>query len=337
MSGTLVQDIETTAISPLFRSYRSFLDEKAPGEVLASRKFYEKVDAQEESLHSSLLLGCRTRAWFIRNSSSGEVRLASKQCRLRWCFHCSEARQQFITQAVSPWYLHIHEPKLLTVTLKHNQNPLIEQIDFLYKSFRKLRSRKRFKDACKGGIWFFQITYNSSRQEWHPHIHALIDSKYISHHYLIAAWEKITQGSTIVHIRQVHNPEKTLSHNARYAARPSSLLSIPESRWCELFSAFDGRRIVGTWGEAKCISLRPKKPDDAADWESIGSFSTVFSLKSYDPDAIAIWESWIYDKPLKSGISFDDIEDFLNGRDDHDPPPVKEWITNPIFDWNGNN
>lgn len=327
-----VQDIETTRRTPAFPSFRDVLDSQHPGEALTSKRFYEKIDGDFSSKFSDLLSECRTRAWFVRNDETGHVRIAAKQCRLRWCFHCSEARQQFITQAVYPWYLSAKEPKLLTVTLKHTQNPLDEQIDFLYKSFAKLRNRKICKDAIRGGIWFFQVTYNQKTNEWHPHIHALLDAEYMLHADLMSQWNKITSGSTIVHIRAVHEPEKTLAHNARYAARPSALTKIPESLWEDLYYAFDKRRICGTWGSARKISLRPSKPPDSDHWHDIGGFRTVIALKDEDDNARAIYDSWTLGIPLPDGISLNKLIDGIDEITEQSRPPP-EWRTQGYFDY----
>jgi len=320
---TLVQDIETNRRNGFSGSYRGFLDDRSPGAQLASVKFYKEVDGTDMGRYSNRLNECRTRAWFIRNKETGKVRIAAKQCRLRWCYHCSESRQQFITQAIAPWWNNAPLPKLLTVTVRHSDDPLDEQIEFLYKSFVKLRNRKLCKDAIKGGIWFFQVTWNKKTEQWHPHIHALIDSNYIDHAELKVAWKKITQGSTIVHIRAVHNPDKTLSHNARYAARPSALLNLPEERWPEMYDAFKGKRICGTWGSAKEISLRPAKPDDSTKWESIGGFRTVAGLVDEDENASKIWRAWQMSMKLDEGINMNDIEEFTGDRFTFTPRPPK--------------
>lgn len=327
-----LEDIETSRRLPPFPSFREVLDNAHPGEALASKQFYALVDGDFSTKFSDRLWDCRSRAWFIRNEDTGKVRIAAKQCRLRWCFHCSEARQQFITQAVLPWYQGASEPKLFTVTLKHTQNPLEEQIDFLYKSFAKLRNRKVCKDAIRGGIWFFQVTYNQKSGEWHPHIHALLDAKFILKAKLISDWYNITGDSTIVHIRKVDCPEKTLSHNARYAARPSALLKIPKSLWKELYYAFDGRRICGTWGTARKISLRPSKPEDSNKWHDIGGFRTVVALKDEDDNARAIFDSWTLGIPLPEDITMLDLGvEIEKVAEKQRPPP--EWKSQGYFDY----
>lgn len=330
---TLVQGIETNQINGFSGSYRGFLDSKSPAAQLASVKFYKKVDGTDVGKYSNRLYECRTRAWFIRNKESGKVRIAAKQCKLRWCYHCSEARQQFITHAISPWWNSAKMPKLLTVTVKHSDSPLHEQIDFLYKAFVKLRNRKLCKSAIRGGVWFFQITYNQKTEQWHPHIHALLDAEYMDHSFLKVAWSKITQGSTIVHIRAVHNPDATLSHNARYAARPSALLSIPEERWPDMYDAFNNRRICGSWGTAKEISLRPKKPDDSSDWESIGGFRVVAGLIGFDDNATAIWRAWQLNIPLDCNINMNEAEVFTGDKFKFEHPPPKYF--EPTFDFSG--
>jgi len=329
---TSVQHIETTRRLPAFASFREVLDNAHPGEALASKQFYALVDGDFSTPMTDKLLDCRSRAWFIRNEDTGHVRIASKQCRLRWCFHCSEARQQFITQSVLPWFQKAKMPRLLTVTLKHTQNPLDEQIDILYKSFAKLRNRKICKDAIRGGVWFFQVTYNSSTGEWHPHIHALLDAEYMLHAKLMSDWYDLTGDSTIVHIRNVDDPERTLKHNARYAARPSALLKIPKSLWKELYYAFDGRRICGTWGSARKISLRPSKPEDSGKWHDIGGFRSVIALKDEDDNARAIFDSWTLGIPLPEGINMNDLgEQITDYAEKTRPPP--EWKTQNYFDY----
>ncbi len=319
-----VQTIETSLISPPIESYRGFLQQENPAAVQAADDFYDMVDIVVEKNYRGKLDDCRSRAWFVRNKDTGDVRVAAKQCRLRWCFHCSEAKQQFITKAVSPWWKSVAEPKLLTLTVKSTDEPLSVQITKLYKSFTKLRNRKFFKSLVKGGVWFFQVTLNKETQLWHPHLHVLIDSPFLDHAELKVAWKKITQGSTIVHIRKVNNPERTLAHNARYAARPTALLSIPEHRWGELFEAFDGRKICGTFGSAKVISLRPQKPDDTENWISIGGFKTVAALQEFDENARAIWKAWLGGTLLDAGITMTNSEDEIYDEERIFKPPAEK-------------
>jgi len=332
MPESLVQEKETTLTQRFIGSYRDFLDADNPVAVKNSKLFYNQVDWVHDTKYSDRLKECRTRAWFLRNSVTGRVRVATNQCRLRWCYHCSKSRQQFITQAILPWLEKAKEPKLLTLTLRHTQKPLPEQIDYLYSSFVKLRSRNYVKKRIRGGVWFFQITYNKSKQEWHPHLHCLLDADYMAHCTLKSYWSEITDGSEIIHIRTIYDRDKTLSHNARYAARPSTLEKIPVLLWPQLFTAFKNRRMVGTWGGARSISLRPQKPMDAEEWKKIGNFTTVRELLTSSEDARQIWDAWLKDSILPDGIDVMSEENFLDGKYDEPPPREKKYIE-PIFNF----
>jgi hypothetical protein len=160
----------------------------------------------------------------------------------------------------------------------------------------------------------------------------LLDSLFIDLTAMSHLWHKITHDSTIVHIRRVDNPERTLAHNARYAARPCALIKIPEKQWQELYDAFAGRRIVGTWKSAKKISLRPSKPENADQWKSIGSWSIVQNLKDSNEYAKKIWKAWTLHEPLEPDVNLNAEDDFLNGKNDEDVTKP-DWEIEPYFDW----
>ncbi len=331
ISPSLVQAKETTRSTANPGSYRSFLADLDSTVSQASQDFYEQIDDSGSSSYSERLVTCRTKAWFVRHDDTGQVRIASEKCKLRWCFFCSQTKQKYITMEVTKWLEHAENPKLLTLTVKHSSAPLPDQIKFLYDCFVKYRKRKLLTNAIAGGVWFFQITFNKETEEWHPHIHALLDARYMPHEELKNLWSKITRGSHIVHIRVVNDPERTVAHNARYAATPASLLGIPEDHWVEMFLAFHGRRLCGTWGTAKKISLKPERPKDADKWRNVGSWSVVINLKGEDPFADAILNAWAFDKPLDKKVTLNELDRQLDGWGINDPPEETPGFKQLIF------
>lgn len=314
---------ETTGTNRPTGSYKAFCEGRAPMEVAASSALYANVDERDKTDFTGRLHACRTKAWFVRHEDTGQVRVASKKCHLRWCYPCSEGRQVFITEQVLPWFNSAALPKLLTVTLRHTSSSLSDQVSFVYECFRKLRKRAFFKNRVRGGIWFFQVTQNPKDFTWHPHIHALIDSDYLDHQELKDHWAKITSGSTIIHIKSVYNPERTLKHAARYAARPSDLATIPIQDRLELFDAFHQRKICGTWGTARKISLRPKKPEDADKWRNVGAWTTVIEMYQTDMAAHCILKCWLTNKALSKNVTMNNVEDQIDGQEVRGPPGLK--------------
>jgi hypothetical protein len=209
---------------------------------------------------------------------------------------------------VKEWLETIEKPKFLTLTLKHSHNELTNQIDHLYKSFRKLRLMKEYKGLFKGGVWFFQIKRSESDDLWHPHLHCVIESKFVEFDKLWKAWLRITGTSKIVDIRGVKDPDEVAEYVARYAARPSDLAGMDVSSQLELVTALHGRRLVGTWGSAREISLSPSKPQDADKWQNIGSWWLVASLYDHDIRAKKIWKAFKLAKPIDAGDSLRELE-----------------------------
>ena len=296
--SALVQPEETTCRWSTPNTYQDLIVREHAAEFAAAKDLYGTIDEQENSDKRNLLSLCRTHAWFIRHELTGEVRVASNSCKLRWCPLCAQARQNYIASEVSKWFCRVDYPKLLTLTLRHTSAPLKSQVDFLYKCFQKFRKRKFVSSRLRGGVWFFQIKKSDADGFWHPHIHCLIDSDFIEHKVMIKLWAEITKGSTVIDIRAIKDTDRAVKHNARYCATPATLVDLMKWERYELYDCFKNRRLVGSFGTAKSISLRPVRPPDSDQWISVGSWSTVVGLAGEDDRADAILLSWMTQRPL---------------------------------------
>lgn len=322
--SALVQPEETTSRWDTPDTYQKLLKREHAAEFLAAELLYGAIDEQDNSDKLSLLFSCRTNAWFIRHSTTGEVRIASNSCKLRWCPLCQQARQNYIAQQVSKWFYRVDYPKLLTVTLRHTSSPLKSQVDFLYKCFQKFRKRKFITKRLRGGVWFFQVKKSKDGNTWHPHIHALIDADFMERKKLSQLWAEITGGSTVIDIRGIFDTEKCVKHNARYCATPASLVDLAPWERYELHDCFNKRRLVGCFGTAKHISLRPKKPVDSESWLSVGSWSYVVSLSGEDYRADEILLAWKTQKPLSADSTLLSLECEIAGRSPPSEKPLTE-------------
>ena len=280
---------------------------------------------------------CRARSWFVRHTETGRVRVATKSCKLRWCPLCAKKRQWFLVQQIKPWAESVNRLKFLTLTLKHSDAPLKVQIDNLYKCFQRFRKLKYLRDHVFGGVWFFQIKKSEKSGQWHPHLHCLIEADYMPQAKLSALWCRTTLGSTIVDIRPAGSPEKIAEYAGRYSARPSDLKSLSENERIEVVRALHGRRLMGTWGSAKGLSMKMVKPEDAEEWRYVGSWSTVWGTLGYDDNAKKILKAWKMDEPLESGINMMHIEEYFGDREPwlvKEPPENKQLyfdFTEPLF------
>ena len=306
-SSILLDPIETTGTLQLPSSYRALVAQNDDDEMEATAEIYMLLDGSWCTKKSNAFAYCRTSSWFIVNSESREVRVATRTCKLRWCPMCAKARMRHLTSEVTSWFENVKNPKFLTLTVQHNEEPLHDQIEYLYDCFKNFRKRKLVKDKIDGGVWFFQIHKSKTDGLWHCHLHCVIDSGFIPQKKLSDLWLKCTLTSCVVDIRAVKRPEIIAEYVARYAARPSILGELePEDR-IDLVRALQGRRLVGAWGTARKIRLRPALPDDTDKWKSVGGWSLIREYLHESDEARAIVNAWRKKEPLPPEIHIEKI------------------------------
>ena len=323
-----LDNIETSVRFSLPTSYQAFNTNYLPEEWSAVRETYQKIDDAQSTFRREHLDSCRQIAWFVRNSETGKVRVSSNHCRLRWCPLCANSKKTHIASELQTWLKTASYPKMLTLTLLHTHEPLGYQVNSLYQSFRKLRKTKLFQKRVGGGIWFFQIKYNEKSDTWHPHIHALITGGYIPHGLLSTLWLKITGDSFIVDVTPVNDFEKASFEVSRYCARPSAIKDIPARHRIELFSAMHGRRLCGTWGSGRRLSLAPRKEADSNKWDRLCRWSTLRDHLNDNDDAKLIYKAWKTNSVLPADVTLIEYDDIIDGVIDDiepEPPPLMLW------------
>jgi len=232
----------------------------------------------------------------------------------------------FLTDQAKSFLDSVRYPKLLTLTLAHTDDPVEDQISRLYKSFQKFRKRKIFEQRVAGGIWFFQLKRSKLTGEWHPHLHVLISGKFMLQSELSRVWKSVTGDSSIIDIRAVPDNEKAAKHIARYATLPADLTLYSDDDAVTLISAMKGRRLVGTFGTAKEMSLKQVAPADSGKWEIIGTWNFIVELIGQSVRADAIWNAFSRGESLPAGYSLKEIEREVCNEHvyENKPPPLKQ-------------
>jgi hypothetical protein len=311
--SSLLDTIETTVTKPPPDSFHAYKVAFEPAEYATTFAAYADCDRIDGTKKTDLLDSCRRRAWFVRHKETGQVRVVSNACRLRWCPLCARAHQNLIEHNVKDWLKETKQPKFLTLTLKHTEAPLAHQVDNLYRFFLRFRRLKEIRKALHGGVWFFQIKRSESDFLWHPHLHCILDSDFIPHALLSKLWLRTTISSSVVDIRSVKDDDTIAEYVARYCARPSNLKHLTQFDCYELVSSMHGRRLCGTWGTAKSIQLTAKCNPDKLAWTKIGDWSTVINCLKLSDNAQYIFKAWRTNTPLKAGIDMSEFENFMEG------------------------
>lgn len=233
---------------------------------------------------------CGSQAWVLRNAHDhGRFRLIANYCHDRWCVPCCNARARDIREAVVT-IAGKRRLRLLTLTLKHTQTPLAQQLTHLWKSFRRLRGYKAWRSRVAGGVAMLEVRWQPVTRRWHPHLHVLLDGTYIPHGDLRALWLKSTGTSHVVDIRAVRGTAHAAGYVAKYATKAwdHDLLSDPDAL-AEAIRSLGGRRLWLSWGTLK-LRIRDLPPDTDT-WETVARLATLIDAAAHSQDyAIAILE-----------------------------------------------
>lgn len=301
--ASLVQTIETSTGIDEAISYQTFRIKRDLDSWTAARALYSWLSEEDGPPYLERLESCRTFAWFARHEETGRVRVVTTTCKLRWCPLCQSARKNWVAMQVSDWLAGHRMAKFLTLTLKHSDCPLSEQITALRASFLKFRNSIFCRRKCRGGIWFLQVKKSKRSKQWHPHLHCLIDSDFMDRRTISTKWEKITKDSMVTDIRLVIDNDRAANEVARYCASSARLAEFNAPEGVEIFYALHGKRICGTWGTGREIKLRPPKFEDGEKWKTVGTWKAVRSAGESHSSARLILEAWRNDTPLAEGIT----------------------------------
>ena len=301
-SAPLLEPPETTAIDYSKLSYRERFMAGKWQEYLATEEAYKEIYGSPSNGHLYGIRHCRKFATFASNADTAEVKVMASSCRDRWCPMCAAEKASFANKQTLAYLQGLRKPRFLTLTLKHSELDLAEQLQFLQECFRKLRSRVYWKAKIKGGIWFLQVHRSESDGLWHPHLHIVIDGYYVEQAVLSDLWKLVTYGSLVLDIRRIHDAESTAQYVSRYASRPARLEHMPLADRVEMIESLHGKRLCGTFGTAKCVTLTPPKVERDGEWQEVGFYDEINKKAASNPDYKAVLEAYHLEQPLSDEI-----------------------------------
>jgi len=165
-------------------------------------------------------------------------------CHQRLCPICSYARRNRILATYHTALAEVKTPKMLTLTY-HSQKDLTKDlIRQCHRQFAEFRHTRLWKDAVRGGITGFELTYGEAG--WHPHSHSLIDADYIPVVELSREWRKHSDGAMVVHIKAVQTQDG-VEEVVKYTAKATSFYATP-SLVRQYLDATRKTRFLTTYG-----------------------------------------------------------------------------------------
>lgn len=210
---------------------------------------------------------------FRHKADPDRFQVRSEKCHDRWCVPCARERARQMAGVLAD-YVRERQCRFITLTLKSSKEPLLELVDKLLASFRKLRRNAIWKATQHGGAAFLEVKWNPQTDRWHPHLHVISQGRYIPQNRLRDAWYKITGDSFIVDVRLVKSRTDLCSYVTKYVASPvSHSVTNTHDLLVEAMKALHGRRTATTYGTWRGLRLIVKPDGD--DWTYYGSWDAL--------------------------------------------------------------
>ena len=221
---------------------------------------------------------CADVLWFLQDAE-GKRRLKSANfCRVRVCPMCNWRRSLKLFSQVSAITDAILAEKkarfiFVTLTVQNVRGDVLrETIDELNRAFKYIVDKhqtfapaKKLKENLLGYMKAEEITYNADRDDFHPHIHAILEVRpsyfrgdgYIKQKDWTAMWRAAlgVDYDPLVDVRNIKGgTAKAVAEVAKYPVKMDNILKIADKdkaakALTQLYSAIFKRRLVTFGGD----------------------------------------------------------------------------------------
>jgi len=217
---------------------------------------------------------CGAGAWLQVSATGDDLRIVCDRCHHRWCPACAGERGRMVAANIES-HLSGRSVRFLTLTLRHSQTPLTEQIDRLYRSFASLRRRPQWAASVEGGVAVLEVKISDRDGLWHPHLHVVMEGLWFDVREISRLWHGVTGDSSVVWIEGRGTDGSIARYLAKYLAKPAhdSVYRDP-AKLEELIVTLRGRRLCfafGTWRGWRILA----RPASDVKWLPVQSIVTL--------------------------------------------------------------
>lgn len=248
-------------------------------------QFVNGVDGVMSDKVKERISSCGDFLQFLADEKIEHLRLENANfCNNRFCPQCSQnkSREDAVQLATMINYLKQefnYEFIFLTLTAPNIPAYKVqEELKEYSKSFERLFKTKTVKTAIKGYVRKLEMTYNSERDDFHPHYHILlavnksyfVDSRlYISQKEWLRLWANAKKDPTIksVDIRKFKAKDdlyKAIFEISKYISKDSDYMYSPEV-FKVFYKSLKGKRMLSYSGVFK-DAVKLYKAGDLVDY-----------------------------------------------------------------------
>lgn len=225
--------------------------------------------------------------------------MGHRKCKKKWCPSCAPALAMKKNLRIQAAVERFRWPLFVTLTMKNVDDLSFGAVRDLRRAFGKMRHRKWWKKAVKGGVACIEVT--NKGKGWHPHLHAVVDSRFLSvtvkepnpcwarkckkeafdaaAKELGEAWAKLLgQELASIYIKRA-NSKTILKEVVKYAVKGSDLVAC-QGKLGNLVRAIEGTRLLTTFGTVYRLGKTP--PSAQMDAEQIQSKASLSQGENRD-------------------------------------------------------
>lgn len=209
----------------------------------------------------------------------GTKREVRTRCKRKWCPICSRLVAARRTHRVRAAVEAMEWPLFVTLTMQNVDDLSEGAIRHLRRAFGRLRRMRAWERTVRGGVAAIEVT--NIGNGWHPHLHAVIDCRWLAwktpepnwrrdtqlvkdractaaHNEIVAAWARALDHPTAGVFIKRASARSITTEVLKYSVKGSDLLASPD----EIGPAIDAltmTRLVTTFGT---LYRLPPPPDD---------------------------------------------------------------------------
>lgn len=215
---------------------------------------------------------CGSECMIEWNHEERRYRIKANYCHSRHCEPCMRAKSNLLARNLREKLEERPDDlyRFVTLTLRHTDTPLADQIKRLYRSFTRLRAMPAWKQSQRGGAATLEVKWDPQTRKWHPHLHVICAGGYLAKESLSTAWHRATGDSFIVDIRRLDAKKDVAYYVAKYVTKGTN-----DAVWAdadaaqEFVTATRGLRSCATFGSWRGFALLAKPADNGV-WKHIG-------------------------------------------------------------------
>jgi len=180
-------------------------------------------------------------------------------------------------------------PAWLTLTIRNPPfgalDPALRATLKAWREFRLSPNRRDpspWQEHVRGYVWALEVTINTRARSWHPHIHVLADSDFMSQARLAARWRSILekkgiQGHVSIGRAYTRAPDGSrltpkpgewepqqlqscLKEVTKYTLKPIESNKTPSAQILELTNALHNKRLHGSGGTWQIPGIKRDNP-----------------------------------------------------------------------------